>query len=65
MTMIDAHSKTPAKENGVGVFSHVLFWVDMRPHSPLDAFVHVPKSRGLARFFSAASRFTSFMEPRR
>jgi len=48
--MIDAHSKTPAKENGVGVFSHVLFWVDMRPHSPLDAFVHVPKSRGLARF---------------
>ena len=50
MTMIDAHSKTWAKENGEGVFGHVLFWVDMRPHSPLDAFFHVPKSRGLARF---------------
>jgi hypothetical protein len=26
--------------------------VDMRPHSPLDAFFHVPKSRGLASFFT-------------
>ena len=63
--MIDAHSKTWAKENGEGVFGHVLFWVDMRPHSPLDAFFSRSKVQRLSPFFSAASRFASFMEPRR